>query len=276
MCIISGAIALSTALATSIAAAASAAAGAASAGAAALGIGAGASTAALAAGGTAGTLAGTAAGASATVGTAAAMNAAIFGSAAGMTAASSGLSFGTVAAISAGTLGVGGALAGGVTGIVSGVQSAQAQADQADYMADIESRNAKMAARQAENIGLQGDQERGQLRNQMLQTRGTGRAEMAAGGVVLGRGSAADYEADIADAYDLDKRNLNYDIAQQQWVQRVDATNSSNQASLYRAQSSGYQRQGRVSLLSGMFGTAANTVNAGVSAYGVSKKVGWI
>lgn len=176
-----------------------------------------------------------------------------------------------------------GAVTGGVLSTVSSVQQAQAAQEQAEFQASIERENAKLAAIEAENINLQANQDRQQLRLKMLASKGEARASYAAGGVVLGSGSAADYEADIADAYDLDKRNLNYDVAQKQWQARVQSISASNQSSLYAAKAHGFGQQKATAALSGVFNTVTDTVQAGAGALNfgtglgkLSKEAGWV
>lgn len=180
-------------------------------------------------------------------------------------------------------LAIAGAVTGGVLSTVSSVQQAQAAQEQAEFQASIERENAKLAAVEAENINLQANQDRQQLRLKMLASKGEARASYAAGGVVLGSGSAADYEADIADAYDLDKRNLNYDVSQKQWQARVQSISASNQASLYAAQAHGFGQQKATAALSGVFNTVTDTVQAGAGALNfgtglgkLSKEAGWV
>ena len=255
--------AIATATATAIATAASAAAAAATAAVAAVGTAAAAVGSAVAGGAAAvgGTLAG-----------AASWTAGVLGSTA-FTIGSASVSWG---AVGLGALAIGGAVAGGITSVVSGIQNAQMQEAQAEYMAQVEAENAKTAARQAEAIDLQGNQERASLRNKMLQTKSEARNAYAAGGVVLGAGSTADYEADVADAYDLDSRNLNYDIKSKKWKLQVSANNSANQSALYRAQAGGYRSQKTTSLLSGTFNAIGNAASAFGGAISASSKLGWI
>ncbi len=223
----------------------------------------GATTAGSVAAGVAGSVAGATAGATgaASIAAATAATAGATAATAGATAATataSGLSAATVlgfAAMAATELSVAGSIAGGVVGTVSGVQQASVQKAQAEYMAEVEAENARTAARHAEAVKLQGNQERLSVFNKMMQTKGTGRAQYAAGNVVLGSGTPNDYEADIADAYDLDMRNLNYDIESRAWQSRVQAVSSANQAANYRAQAKEYGRQKTGSLLSGSIGT---------------------
>ncbi len=257
MCLIS----LATSLATSLGAALG------------IGVGAAATTAATGAAAAAGaTAAGAIGGGALAAGTAAAVGttAVVAG-----TAATTASVLGTAGAIGLGALAVGGAVAGGVTSTVSGIQQAQIQEAQANYLADQSSANAQIAARQAEAIQLQGNQQRSQLRNDMLQTKGDARAKYAAAGVVLGQGTPADYEADIADAYDLDRRNLDYDIASRAWQQKVASVNFQNQGSIYQSQANAFRGAQRVSLLNGTLGTAANTASSLGSALSLSDKFDW-
>lgn len=214
--------------------------------------------------------------AAAAVGTAAGATASTVGGWLGATAFTIGTTSVSWGALGLGTLALGGAVAGGVMSTVSGIQNAQMQEEQAEYMASVEAQNRKLALRQAEAVDVQGNQERASLRNSMLQTKGEARNAYAASGVVLGSGSSADYEADIADAYDLDSRNLEYDIASRKWKLQVEAANSATQASLYRAQASGYRSSRTTSLLGGLLGTAGNSASALGGAISTSSKLGWI
>lgn len=259
MCVISTILTLSTTLATTLGlsllggTAATVATGAA----------ATAATTTAVTGAVAGTVAGTA---GAAVGASA-----VAGAAAATTATASSLTAASVlgfAAMATTEIVVAGGVAGGVVGTVSGVQNVEMQKAQAEYMADIEAENSRLAARNAEAIKLQGNQEKLATYNKMMQTKGTGRTQYAAGNVVLGSGTPNDYEADIADAYDLDMRNLDYDIASRSWQSKVQAVSASNQAALYRTQAKAYGQQKTTSLLSGTLGTLSKVGN---SASGVVK-----
>ena len=165
-------------------------------------------------------------------------------------------------------------LVGGIVETVSSVRQAEQAADAAEYQASLEEQNRKLALRQAEATEIQGNQERNQLRLQMLDAKGAARNAYAGSGVVLGSGSSADYEADIADAYDLDSRNLEYDIASRKWKLQVEAANHANQASLYRAQAGGYRQSKTASLLGGIFNTAGSTIQSGVTGALAGYKLG--
>lgn len=182
------------------------------------------------------------------------------------------IGLGTALAVTMGTL----AAAGSVVSTVMGVQQLGQAEAAAKYQADLSEQNRKLALRQAEAVDVQGNQERNQLRLKMLDTKGEARNAYAAGGVVLGSGSSADYEADIADAYDLDSRNLEYDIASRKWKLQLEANNSANQAALYRAQAGSYRSSRTPSLLGGVFGSAGSALGAAGGAVGISSKLGWM
>ncbi len=194
----------------------------------------------------------------------------------GVTAAASSVPWGTIGSVGLTALGAGASVAGSVLGTVANMQNNQMQSDMAAYLAAREEVNGVLAARQGEHIDLQANQDRLQLRNKMMQTQGDARASFAARGVVLGSGTPNDYEADIADAYDLDSRNLEYDVAMKKWKYQVEAANHFAQAGIYRNQSSAYQSAKSASLLGGMFGTAGSAMSGIASGLSVSSKLGWI
>lgn len=264
MCIISLATATSiaTALGTALASAASAVAGAAGAAGAAIGSAAGA-------------VGGAVSGIGSTVASAASSVAGW----AGATAFSVGGINVTNGGLVAGGISATNALASGIVSTVSGVQSANANAAYAEqmgaasrYQAELEAANARRENLLAANVEKQGDQERLQLRLNMLDQLGKGRAAYGAAGVVLGSGSPADFEVDVADAYDLDRRNLDYDIANRAYQHRMGAYNSTIQSGLLRQQSEQYgdqadnfRTQAATSLVGGIFNTVSDTVKSGVT-----------
>lgn len=100
--------------------------------------------------------------------------------------------------------------------------------------AKIAEANAREAMRHAENIDLQADQERLQLRLKAQQAAGKQRVTTAASGVMLGSGTSNAQAADIASAFDLDMKNLNYDIASRVWQQQMKSAEFQNQANAYK------------------------------------------
>ena len=140
----------------------------------------------------------------------------------------------------------------------SSIQSSRSQRMMADYEEDVAKTNAALAGRQAANIGIQADQKRQALLRRMQQQRGTARSQYAAQGVVLGSGTVLDYEADVAEAYDLDLRNLSYDVKNQQWQVKMQGVGFMNQANVLSMQADAYQQQGISSAIGGLMQTAGS------------------
>lgn len=182
-----------------------------------------------------------------------------------------------VAATLAADLAITAAVTGGVLSTVGAVQQAEQQREMAEFQEQQELENARLANKEAEAIKVMGDQEKAQLRQRMLMQKSSARVGYASGGVVLGAGSALDYEADIADAYDLEARNLEYDIKSRQWQKKVAAANAYDQSRMYARQAAYAERSKTTSILSGAFGAAGNLMNTGmslVSTAGTLKKMG--
>lgn len=152
------------------------------------------------------------------------------------------------------------ALVGGIISTIGAVQQAEEDRAMAEFYAEQEAENARLARREAEAIKVAGLQEQSQLHQSMLTKQSSTRSSFAASGVVLGAGSVLDYEADIADAYDSDSRNLQYDIASREWQKKVVAANATDQSNMYRAQEKAAQRRKGTSLLTGLINTGASTV----------------
>ena len=200
--------------------------------------------------------------------------AAAFGAVGAGAAASVGATVGTTAATAIGVgvtvaadLAILGTALSGTLSTISSVEQAKAQAAQAEAQMEIELENARLEARRAERVELEGNQKRLALYNEMQQRQGTARATYGAAGVVLGAGSAAEYEADIADAYDLDRRNLDYDIASEAYSHKVASVSHRNQAAYYKAVTKSYDKQAKNSLTTGIFTTAGSTLLSAVGAF---------
>jgi len=159
-------------------------------------------------------------------------------------------------------------LVGGGMSMYGDAQAADANEAMAEYQQKIAENNAEMAARHARNIERQADQKRNALNLQMQQRIGTARAQYASQGVVLGSGIVLDYEADIANAYDLDLKNLNYDTAMQAWQTKIQGINYKSQAQMYHAQGNMYEKQKTSGLISGSLNMVGNLAMMGATPAG--------
>ena len=160
-------------------------------------------------------------------------------------------------------------MAGGIISTIGAYQNAEDNRQTAKLQAEQEAENVRLARKEAEAIGIMGYQEELQVRRKMQTQRSAGRTGYASSGVVLGSGTALDYEADIADAYDSDIRNLEYDIASRKWQKQVEAANHSEQESVYLLQKKNAQRSKTTSLLSGIFGSFGGGIQDMKSAKGL-------
>ena len=135
--------------------------------------------------------------------------------------------------------------------------------------AEIAEDNARRAHEHALNIQKQADQERNQLRLQALQALGTQRAEGGASGFALGAGTNNDMVADIESAFDLDMKNLNYDIAQREWQQNQKAAEYQTMANQLKYANKNFEQS-----LGIIWGGAALSAAAGVGAGSLAAKYG--
>jgi len=177
-------------------------------------------------------------------------------------------------AVAAEVIGIGASVGGGIVSTIGGIQQQKAMAAQAEYQADIEEKNAQMASQSAEANELQANQKRLALFNQMQQMQGHVRTDFAGRGVMLGSGTPTDYEADLADAYDMDKKNLNYDTATRTWQYRVQAAGHQQQADLYRAQAKGARSLIPGTVAGGLLSTAGNAMQAGLTSFSLGTELG--
>lgn len=138
-------------------------------------------------------------------------------------------------------------------------QQAEANEELAKAQEETAKMNAEISARHADNIERQADQRRFALNLQMQQAVGSSRVEFASKGVVLGSGVVLDYEADIANAYDLDLRNLNYDVAMDSWRTRMGAADYRQQAAMLHAQGNIFERDKRMSAIGTFFAVGGTT-----------------
>lgn len=113
----------------------------------------------------------------------------------------------------------------------------KAAESQADYAAQMAENNAQIANMQADNAITRGNAAIEEQRLQVNRMRGTGRANYAAGNIVLGSGSALDWEEDLDIGAEYDRRKMQYNSQLEAWGYK----NQSGQygASAYASRMSG-------------------------------------
>ena len=142
----------------------------------------------------------------------------------------------TMTAAMANTLITGAALAA-VAGTAA-VAGSYAQKQSASYNKRIAEVNAKAAQDYAKSIEAQGEWKHRKLATESLLEFGKARTGYAAAGVALGAGTPNDYEADIADAYELDSRQLDFDIQSQKYQALMQGADYYNQSKLHGMEAS--------------------------------------
>lgn len=117
---------------------------------------------------------------------------------------------------------------------VNASNSAKAQAKSLEYQAAVAANNQMVAGWQAADAIQQGQEEEQRLRLKYAQTKGTQRAALAANGVALDEGSAADILTSTDWAREVDANTVRANAARTAWGYRNQAqgyADSSNQLS---------------------------------------------
>lgn len=150
-------------------------------------------------------------------------------------------------------------MAGGTLfGAYGQYQQGRAEQAAANYQADIEDRNAKLAMRQAEDATARGAQEELNLRRQTEKLKGSQIASIGASGGDLS-GSAIDLLTDTAYQSELDAANIRYNSQRERWGYEVQASNHRSQANIYRASAANAKKAGTIGALGTVF-TGASKV----------------
>ena len=164
------------------------------------------------------------------------------------------------------------AIAGAVMSAASATYTAVAQKRTAQYNKRVNEVNAKAAKDYANSIEAQGEWRRRKLATESLLEFGKAKTGYAASGVALGAGTPNDYEADIADAYELDSRQLDFDIQSQKYQALMQGANYSNQAKLYSMEAGNIQSMMPLTIASSALQGAAAGASLGKSMGGGKTK----
>lgn len=157
-----------------------------------------------------------------------------------------------------------------VTAVLGGVSSAigtyyaaktaqyqeKSQASSLAFQSDMASINASRAEMTAESIEESGKSEIASYTMQEGQQKANATASMAARGIVLGQGSAADVSASMDLEKDLNVMNINSNTTRQAWAAREQGTDYTNQALLDRTSAVNAERS------AGSISPVGSTVNS--------------
>lgn len=140
------------------------------------------------------------------------------------------------------------------TTAVAGAMSAYGQYQQGKIAAQVGRNNQIMAEYAAQDALRRGEEEAAQVRRQADQLKGSQRASMAARGLDLGVGTAAELQ-DQTDFFSLvDQGTARYNAKQDAWSARVQGANA-------RAQGDAARAQGNLAAFSTLLGTAGQVSN---------------
>ena len=164
-----------------------------------------------------------------------------------------------------------GAMALQLGGILSGVAgsfySAKSQRSSLKFAADMAKINARIAETGAQSVLAQGEREAGALALRYGQMKGSQRAAMAANGVDLGSGSAAEIQASTDLLKETDLNTIQANAVRSAWGYRLQATNYENSALVGEATAGGISpgASAATSLLGGAGAVASSWYRLGKS-----------
>jgi hypothetical protein len=135
----------------------------------------------------------------------------------------------------------------------------QAQKQSYRYQAQMDRYNQQIAEHQAKDAEAMGQQDRERLRERYAKLKGEGRANFAAGNIMLGSGTPQHWEDEADYLYSWDDAALRDNAAKDAWG--------------FRTQGVAYGNQSRLSLLSGKHAGHAGGLGAGTSLLGGASSV---
>jgi len=131
-----------------------------------------------------------------------------------------------------GNLGLGMSIAGAVQSMVGNYYAAKQQKQNLQFQAQMSQINARMAETQAQSILDAGQKQVGQLTLQAGKVKSAARASMAANGIALNEGSAAEIEASTDLMKETDALTISANAVRAAGAARTQSVNASNQGLL--------------------------------------------
>jgi hypothetical protein len=128
---------------------------------------------------------------------------------------------------------------GGLGGIISTYQGARARKSSMQFEADMSDINARLAESTAQGTLLAGRAEEQRSRLQTAQLKSSQRAAMAANGIALDEGSAADVLTSTDVLGEIDANTIHANAVRAAWGYRTQSMNARNDALLRRSAAGG-------------------------------------
>lgn len=162
-----------------------------------------------------------------------------------------------------------GLLSAGI-GAAGAIQQGQAAADQADYAAKVEERNAKIAEFKARDAVIRGNEETKKQRAYTANILAKQRAAMAANNIDVTYGSALDAAVDTAMLGELDALTVQSNSYREAYDYKLEAANSRSAAEMRRMEGKSAKTASYLSAagtLVGGFGDAYSTYKKNSSPF---------
>lgn len=135
---------------------------------------------------------------------------------------------------SLGNFGLGMQVVSAISGAMGSFYSAKSQISSLKFQADMAEINARIAESGAQSVLDQGQRQVGQLTLRAGQLKSSQRAAMAANGIDLGTGSAAEVQASTDIMKEIDKNTIEANAVRAAWGYRTQATNLVNESIMRR------------------------------------------
>lgn len=126
-------------------------------------------------------------------------------------------------------------IGGSVSGAVGSYYSAKSQASSLKFQSDMAGVNARIAELGAQSELMKGERQVGALTMKAGQVKSSQRAAMAANGIDLGEGSAAEIQASTDIMKEIDVNTLQANAVRSAWGIRTQVSNYQNEALMARA-----------------------------------------
>ena len=167
---------------------------------------------------------------------------------------------GSSSSFNLGQLGLGMQVIGAINGAIGSFYSSKAQISALEFQADMAEINARIAERGAQSVLDQGQRQIGQLTLRAGQLKSSQRAAMAANGIDLGTGNAAEIQASTDIMKEIDKNTIEANAVRSAWGYRTQATSLVNEAVVKRGTADGISPFGAVA--SSMLGNAGGVATS--------------
>lgn len=150
------------------------------------------------------------------------------------------------------------------------MQQAQAQADAANYQAQVDRNNAIMAQQNAQDARRRGDQAQEEQQRKTAQIEGRQRAAFAANGIELTSGSPVDVLADTATFGELDRQTIGNNAEREARGYEAQRVNFNSSAGLNKMKADNASAAGSLGALSSLVNGGANVLRGGSALSGSS------